>query len=129
MTTFQDYMNRALATNVPAPDTAPPMPSQYEMVAASPEHKAASQLEADIRNLGPYDLRMKYGAAADQLIQERNAALQQYQQDTSAGRTFGQGVYDLTSDVGLGAVNMVGGLALLGWVWSMTMLVCGQLNR
>lgn len=114
MTTFQDYMNRALTTNVPAPDTAPPMPSQYEMVAASPENKAASQLEADIRNLGPYDLRVKYGTAADQLIQGRNAALQQYQQDMSAGRTLGQGTYDIASDVGLGAANMLGGLGAFG---------------
>ena len=117
MSTFQDYMNRALAANVPdaaAPTPTAPMPTQYQMAANNPSNLAATQLEADIRSLDPYALRMKYGTAADQLIQERNAALQQYQQDTSAGRTFGEGVYDLTSDVGLGAVNMVGGLGSFG---------------
>ena len=117
MSTFQDYMNRALAANVPdaaAPTPTAPMPTQYQMAANNPSNLAATQLEADIRSLDPYALRMKYGTAADQLIQERNAALQQYQQDTSAGRTFGEGVYDLTSDVGLGAVNLVGGLGSFG---------------
>ena len=103
----------------PAPISNLPSPDQVYAIQASQSTgqgaASANELEHDIRNLNALQLMQKYGyEAGQQLASQRATATQQVVNDLTTPRNFLQAAADTVSDVGAGAVNMVGGIAAMG---------------
>lgn len=76
---------------------------------------SASELEYDSRYLTPTQLDQKYGqAATNRFSLNRAAADQRVLGDTLATRNLDQTAADLTTSVGLGMANSIGGIGALG---------------
>lgn len=105
--------------NTPVPVPSLPTPQQAYAIQASQSTgqgaESADALEYDLRNLNALQLMQKYGyEMGKQLAAQRAVATQQVANDLTTPRTVSQLAGDVVSDVGAGAVNLVGGTAALG---------------
>lgn len=74
-----------------------------------------NEIERDLATLDANAIRQKYGFdAGNDLIAGLVRAQNQYRNELSGTRTWGQTVYDMGSGAGLGLADMVGGIAALG---------------
>lgn len=74
-----------------------------------------SQLQQDLQFLSPTEVRAKYGTEQGNAFIGQNLEGQgEYNADTSGTRTGSQVAADVTSGVGMGLVNSLGGIAALG---------------
>lgn len=74
-----------------------------------------NSLQADFTQASPMEIIAKYGTEQGlQIINARANAADAVRTDLSKERTFGQGVWDTASGVGLGVANTLGGIASLG---------------
>ena len=104
-------------TPVPAPSLPTPQQAYALQASQSTDQGAesADALEHDLRNLNALQLMQKYGyEAGQQMAAQRAVATQQVANDLTTPRTFSQLAGDVVSDVGAGAVNMLGGTAAMG---------------
>ena len=104
------------ADNTPVPVPNLPTPQQAYAIQAPQSTgqgaESADALEHDLRNLNALQLMQKYGyEAGQQMAAQRAVATQQVANDLTTPRTFSQLAGDVVSDVGAGAVNMLGGIA------------------
>lgn len=104
-------------TLVPVPNL--PTPQQAYAIQASQSTgqgaESADALEHDLRNLNALQLMQKYGyEMGQQMAAQRAVATQQVANDLTTPRTTSQLAGDVVSDIGAGAVNMLGGTAAMG---------------
>ena len=104
-------------TSVPAPSL--PTPQQAYAIQASQSTgqgaESADALEHDLRNLNALRLMQKYGyEMGQQMATQRAVATQQVANDLTTPRNTSQLAGDVVSDVGAGAVNVVGGIGAMG---------------
>lgn len=105
--------------NTPVPAPSLPTPEQAYAIQASQSTgqgaESADALEHDLRNLNALQLMQKYGyEMGQQMATQRAVATQQVANDLTTSRTTSQLAGDVVSDVGAGAVNVVGGIAAMG---------------
>lgn len=105
--------------NTPVPVPSLPTPQQAYAIQASQSTgqgaESADALEHDLRNLNALQLMQKYGyEAGQQMAAQRAVASQQVANDLTTPRTTSQLAGDVVSDIGAGAVNMLGGAAAMG---------------
>ena len=120
MADIQTLLNQAIQTPgtvKPAVPTLAPADAYRAMVGGATQAGMASAgpSEIEARTMTPFDLYMKYGDAAEGFMNQRADAERAVAFDASTpARAPGQLAWDLGSDVGLGAANMVTGLGALG---------------
>ena len=105
--------------NTPVPVPSLPTPQQAYAIQASQSTgqgaESADDLEHDLRNLNALQLMQKYGyEMGQQMAAQRAVATQQVANDLTTPRTTSQLAGDVVSDVGAGAVNVVGGIGAMG---------------
>lgn len=120
MADLQTLLNKAIQsapTTKPVVPTLAPADTYRAMVGGSTASGMASAgpSEIEARTMTPFELYTKYGDAAQGFIDQRGAAQGLVTSDASiAPRSAGQLAWDLGTDVGLGAANMVTGIGALG---------------
>lgn len=75
---------------------------------------SANPMETDMRNLSAFELNTKYGDAAQQMINNRNAASNRTTVDAAVTRNWDQTAADTVSGIGMGVASGLGGMGALG---------------
>lgn len=90
----------------------------YNIAAGTATNQAglisAGSTEQDLRTLNPSQLRGKYGESASDIIANQAFGDRSFTTDATGARDFSQTAADTVSNVGMGVVNSVGGIAALG---------------